>query len=78
MNIPVFSRYVRRVHMYLALFLVPWILMYSLSSLVFNHFGTIRDWYGRDLKWKIPQTRRWGWVAIGAGIVSFTGLLWAL
>ena len=43
------TRYVRRIHMYLALFLTPWILMYTLSSLVFNHFGTIRNWYGGNL-----------------------------
>ncbi|MCZ6672987.1 MAG: hypothetical protein O7C75_08610 [Verrucomicrobia bacterium] len=49
MKLPVFTRYVRRIHMYLALFLVPWILMYTLSSLVFNHFGTIRNWYGGNL-----------------------------
>ena len=35
--------------MYLALFLTPWILMYAISSLVFNHFGTIRQWYGGNL-----------------------------
>jgi hypothetical protein len=41
--------------MYLALFLTPWILMYTLSSLVFNHFGTIRDWYGGDLNVYEPE-----------------------
>jgi hypothetical protein len=35
--------------MYLALFLTPWVLMYAFSSLVFNHFATIRGWYGGDL-----------------------------
>ena len=49
MKLSVFTRYVRRIHMYLALFLTPWILMYTLSSLVFNHFATIRNWYGGDL-----------------------------
>jgi hypothetical protein len=43
------SRYIRRIHMYLALFLTPWILIYALSSLVFNHLGTVRGWYGGDL-----------------------------
>jgi hypothetical protein len=33
----VLSQLVRRVHMYLALFLFPWILMYALSTLVMNH-----------------------------------------
>lgn len=32
-----FSRLVRRVHMYLALFLTPWILMYALSTMAMNH-----------------------------------------
>ncbi len=41
--------YVRRIHMYTALFLTPWVLMYALSSLVFNHFATIRGWYGENL-----------------------------
>jgi len=34
--------------MYLGLFLTPWILLYALSSLVFNHIGAIRGWYGED------------------------------
>ena len=49
MNSPRFSRIVRRTHMYLALFLIPWMLVYALSSLVFNHFGTVRNWYGGNL-----------------------------
>lgn len=44
-----YTRYVRRIHMYLALFLTPWVLMYALSSLVFNHFATIRTWYGGEV-----------------------------
>jgi hypothetical protein len=32
-----FSLIVRRTHMYLALFLFPWMLMYALSTLVMNH-----------------------------------------
>jgi hypothetical protein len=49
MNATNFSRIVRRIHMYLALFLTPWILMYALSSLVFNHIGTISGWYDGKL-----------------------------
>jgi len=41
--------YSRRIHMYLGLFLVPWALMYALSSLVFNHFATVRSWYGGNM-----------------------------
>jgi len=36
-----FSRIVRRSHMYLALFLSPWLLMYALSTMVMNH----REWF---------------------------------
>jgi len=32
-----FSTVVRRTHMYLGLFLFPWVLMYSVSTLVMNH-----------------------------------------
>lgn len=32
-----FSKLIRRVHMYLALFLTPWMLMYALSTLAMNH-----------------------------------------
>jgi hypothetical protein len=35
--------------MYVALFLTPWILLYALSSLVFNHMGAISKWYGGNL-----------------------------
>ena len=31
------SKVIRRTHMYLALFLFPWVLMYALSTLVMNH-----------------------------------------
>jgi len=32
-----FSKVIRRTHMYLALFLSPWILMYALSTMAMNH-----------------------------------------
>jgi hypothetical protein len=32
-----FSKVLRRTHMYVALFLFPWLLMYALSTLVMNH-----------------------------------------
>ena len=34
-----FSRVLRRTHMYLALFLFPWMLMYALSTVAMNHRG---------------------------------------
>ncbi len=36
-----FSRVVRRTHLYLALFFFPWMLMYALSTLAMNH----RTWF---------------------------------
>jgi hypothetical protein len=38
-----FSRVIRRTHMYLALFLMPWMLMYALSTLAMNHRNLFRD-----------------------------------
>lgn len=40
------SKIIRRVHMYLALFLTPWMLVYALSGLVLNHSELVRGWYG--------------------------------
>lgn len=40
------SKLIRRTHMYLALFLTPWMLVYALSGLVLNHIQTIRGLYG--------------------------------
>jgi hypothetical protein len=40
------SKVVRRTHMYLALFLFPWILMYALSTLVMNHRALFVERYG--------------------------------
>lgn len=36
-----FSKILRRIHLYLALFLAPWVLMYTISTFVMNH----RDWF---------------------------------
>jgi len=41
-----FSRLVRRTHMYLALFLAPWMLMYAVSTLVMNHRAVFVERYG--------------------------------
>jgi hypothetical protein len=41
-----FSRIVRRTHMYAALFLFPWVLMYALSTLVMNHRAMFVARYG--------------------------------
>lgn len=46
---PAASRLIRRTHLYLALFLTPWMIIYALSGLVLNHFDTVRGWYGGKL-----------------------------
>ncbi len=40
------SKLIRRIHLYLALFLTPWMLIYGLSGLVLNHGATVRSFYG--------------------------------
>lgn len=40
------SKLIRRTHMYLALFLTPWMIVYALSGLVLNHAPTVRAWFG--------------------------------
>jgi hypothetical protein len=44
--IPGASKLIRRTHMYLALFLTPWMLIYALSGLVLNHGPAVRAFYG--------------------------------
>jgi hypothetical protein len=41
-----FSRILRRTHMYVALFLTPWVLMYALSTMAMNHRDYFRKAYG--------------------------------
>ena len=43
---PTPSKLIRRTHMYLALFLTPWMIIYALSGLVLNHGQAIRAFYG--------------------------------
>jgi len=42
-----FSRLLRRTHLYLGIFLAPWILMYALSTLAMNHRHYFQEKYGR-------------------------------
>jgi len=42
------GKVVRRVHLYAALFLMPWILMYSLSGLIMHHRMLIGEIFGRE------------------------------
>ncbi|MEO8425770.1 MAG: hypothetical protein ABI651_01530 [Verrucomicrobiota bacterium] len=39
------SRIIRRVHMYLARFLAPWMLMYALSTLAMSHREFVLSFY---------------------------------
>lgn len=43
-----FSKIIRRSHMYLALFLMPWVLIYALSTLAMNHREFFRMLYGEN------------------------------
>ncbi|MHC4737546.1 MAG: PepSY-associated TM helix domain-containing protein [Planctomycetota bacterium] len=45
-----FTLFNRRTHMYLGLFLAPWMIMYALSSLVFNH----RDFFDAPYRGTSP------------------------
>src|SRR5262245_66536565 len=49
-----FSLLIRRTHMYLALFLFPWLLMYALSTAVMNHRALFVDEAGTGA----PQFQR--------------------
>ncbi len=42
------SRLVRRIHMYLGLFLAPWLLMYALSTLAMGHRPFVQSFYRTD------------------------------
>ena len=48
MNFPHFNR---RLHLYLSLGLLPWVLMYGISSWFFAHPETGREWYGERAQW---------------------------
>lgn len=49
-----FAKILRRTHMYLALFLFPWVAMYALSTLVMNHRAMFVARYGEG---PIPYER---------------------
>lgn len=47
----------RRIHMYLGLFFMPWMLMYGLSSLVFNHPQLLKALgLAPDVEWVVKGT----------------------
>ena len=43
-----FTLILRRIHMYLALFLTPWMLMYGVSILCMNHMALLRSFYSTE------------------------------
>jgi hypothetical protein len=50
------SLIIRRIHLYLALFLTPWMLMYAISTVVMNHRGFFKDYYGEHaVQWEIES-----------------------
>lgn len=51
------SKLIRRLHLYFALFLTPWLLMYALSTLAMNHRSTLREWTGQAMPgWSLERT----------------------
>jgi len=48
-----FSKLLRRTHMYLALFLGPWVLMYAASTFVMNHRAWFRGETPRPPSWEV-------------------------
>jgi len=57
-----FSKIMRQGHMYVALFLTPWMLMYALSTLGLNHYWFFKSFHGSDIsrftvEREVPYTR---------------------
>jgi len=51
-----FNHFNRRIHLYLALLLLPWFLMYAVSSLPFSHAPYFQEEFGEP-EWKIRFER---------------------
>lgn len=49
------ARLVRRIHMYLGLFLAPWMLMYAASTVVMNHRELVQSLYATKAPAMIPE-----------------------
>lgn len=47
------DRFMRAIHLYTGLFLVPWMLVYATSALLLNHGPALREWL--DLKQPKPE-----------------------
>ena len=61
-----FSKLLRRVHMYLGLFLAPWMLMYALSTMAMNHRTLFRKDAGAAAFQKESEQTYRGVVSAGA------------
>lgn len=47
---------IRQIHMYLGLFLAPWMLIYALSTMAMNHREYFKERYGGTMvKWKVEK-----------------------
>jgi len=50
------SKLIRRTHMYLGLFLAPWLVMYALSTIAMNHRQAIEEWYtGEQVRYEMER-----------------------
>jgi hypothetical protein len=49
----------RRLHLYLGMFLLPWVLVFAVSSLILSHAGAIRRWDRVTPQWKTTVEREY-------------------
>src|SRR5207247_10312208 len=54
-RVDMFSRIIRRTHMYFALFLTPWVLMYALSTMAMNHRRFFKKLYGASPAYEVER-----------------------
>lgn len=55
-----FSRTLRRIHMYLGLFLAPWMVMYAVSTIAMNHRAWFHRLYrGAPVVWQKEAEHSW-------------------
>ncbi len=65
------SKLLRRIHMYLGLFFMPWMLMYALSTIVMNHRQFFSEIYGGEpAPWEIEQEQTYPGAALGEDAVT--------
>jgi len=53
-------RYLRRIHMYASLFMVPWIVLYGSTGFLFNHPTAFQPADGTRVEARSMPPRRWG------------------